>query len=278
MQSEVDGTLETASRIGRRERIHQIYALVVNEARIFMAAPLNAVFLTAMAVVMVIFLEPLSTLSLNSRGFADKGGAKEAVPGMALFFALFMTRSVGFAFIIEHIYGTWDRLMTVFIPSEVVIAKSVVPFLYIVFHFGAVFIFGSLVFGEIFPLKFFVLAAVLAVSFAFFVVSLGICIASWVRNPQQLDIMSTLAALVLAGAGGAAVPVVDEPSSHGLNEAMQLLNPVFWGMEGYRALTLGTDPSISTTKSVIAILTSAVVLLLLSRRRSYDRGLEHLKF
>lgn len=209
----------------------QAVAVARHEARVLRQDPSPLVLLVAMPVLLIAFMHSAFRTMLVEEGFVGATGAEQAVPGMAVMFAFFLVGNVGFAFFREHGWGTWERLRAADVaPAAVVAGKVVVPLLSSLAQTSCLFALGVIVFdmriaGSVAGL------ALVAFAFACCLVALGVCVVAVCRTIMQLNTLSNLGALVIAGLGGALMPVAALP---GWARAIGPGVPSYWAMRGFQ--------------------------------------------
>jgi ABC-2 type transport system permease protein len=219
---------------------------------LLMADPAPIVLLTAMPLVMMTFLQGTSRAVLHAAGYTDATGAELVVPGMTVMFSFFGVGFIGTAFFSEHGWGTWDRLRSSrattieivlgkILPSAALILGQIV----LLFAVGAV-AFGMRVNGSVAGLAVMILACVALL------VTFSMLLTSVLKTANQLMAVVNLAAMVLAGIGGALAPVDVLP---GWAQAMAPASPAYWMLKGFRAVILergGIDATIVPAAATLA--------------------------
>jgi ABC-2 type transport system permease protein len=211
-------------------------AICRNELRVFSRDPAPLVILIVAPLLLIAFLGPAyaaAGLLLPGEG---SSGAVHVVPGMAVTFAFALVGAVGHAFFRDHAWNTWDRLRASPASSaEMLGGKMGAAFVQAAAQFSLLFGLGSLVFGL--DVHGSVPALVLVgLAFAVCVVSMGVALAAFCRTIGQVESMTNVGALVLAGLGGAVVPFALLPD---WVEAIAPVDPAYWAMRGYREVIAG---------------------------------------
>ena len=211
---------------------------------LLMADPAPIVLLTAMPLVMMTFLQGTSRAVLHAAGYANASGAELVVPGMTVMFSFFGVGFIGTAFFSEHGWGTWDRLRSSRATTVEIVLGKILPSaalmlgqMVLLFVIGVV-AFGMQINGSIAGLAVMILACV-ALLVAFSMLLTGV-----LKTANQLMAVVNLAAMVLAGIGGALAPVDVLP---GWAQAIAPAGPAYWMLKGFRAVILekgGLDATI----------------------------------
>jgi ABC-2 type transport system permease protein len=238
-------------------------ALVRHEFRTMMADRGSLVSLTLMPLVMMAFFKPLARLALTSEN-PTANGSEYTVPAMTTMFAFFLVGFVGFAFFAEHQWNTWERLRASQASNAEILVGKIVPALVLclvqqLVLFGAGFaLFGLHVRGS--------LLGVLLVSVALAVclVSVGVLLAAVLKTQQQLNAISNLGSMVLAGISGALVPLSILP---GWARTIAPIAPQYWAMRGFRAVILDGQGLAAVALPVTVLLGLAAVAAVLALRK-----------
>jgi ABC-2 type transport system permease protein len=230
-------------------------ALVRHELRVLLSDPASMLSLTIMPIVMMAFFKPLARLALTDAN-PDANGSEYIVPAMTTMFAFFLVGYVGFTFFAEHRWNTWERLRASQAGNvEIIIGKVVPAMLLCLFQqsvlFGAGFLlFGLRVNGSLLG----VLAICLALSLC--LTSLGVLMAAVLKTEQQMNALSNLGAMILAGISGALVPLSVLP---GWAQTAAPLTPQYWALRGFETVILDHGGVASIGLPVLVLLTLGVV-------------------
>ncbi len=218
----------------RRSRV-----IAANEIALMLADPGLFVFLLAMPLVLIGFVQPVFEPLVRAGSASGSTGAAQAVPGVATVFAFFAIGHVGLMFHREHAWGTWTRLRAATgTAAEIIIGKAVpigalVLGQQLVLFAGAVLLFDLDVRS---PVGVLAVAAVLSLALLAF----GIALASVFDRIEHFSAAQSVGTLVLGGFGGALTPIDLLP---GWVAAIGRLTPVHWAVQGYLAAIDGEDLS-----------------------------------
>ena len=235
-----------------------VRAIVRIELRILRHDPVPLVLLIAMPIVLMTLLSQSLGHVLLFEGYDDTPGSMHTVPGMACLFGFFSIAIVGFAIFREHGWRTWPRLRAAGVRGPALLAgKLVVPAGLLVLQHVVLFGFGVAFLG--FRVNGAWLAvALLALAFAVMVLSAGLAAAAALGTVQQLNAVTNLGTMLLAGLGGALVPVMELPK---WVQPVAIVSPVNWAMEGYRDTILDGGGVGDVVLSLAAMAGLAVVLV-----------------
>lgn len=239
-------------------------AIARNDLRMVRRDPTQLVIFTAMPLVAMAFVKPAFRADLVLQGVKGANGAEQAVPGMAVMFAFFLVGNVGLYLFSEHGWNTWDRLRTTEASTaQILIGKTVTPFLVIAVQLSVLFGVGAPLYGlrvEGQPLALVPVAIALAIC----LIALGYLLFAISKTLLQLNTLATLGAIVLAGLGGAMTPLSVLPR---WARAVAPATPGYWAMRGFRGVILDGAGFRGVAPSVAALLALAVVFGLLAMVR-----------
>ncbi len=210
-------------------------AIAKHEFRIMRTDLETPLFLIAMPLLMMAFMKPMFRVALAGAGFTGANGAEQAVPGMAVMFSAFFSGYIGFSFLREHGWGTWERLRgSPASPLEIMMGKIGPGLLVSVLQLLALFIIGGMIFdlrvsGSILALG--VMCAVLGLT----LISFGVMITALSRTSQQLNAISSAGGMLFTTFGGALVPL---PLMPGWTRSIAPITPTYWAMRGMRSVIL----------------------------------------
>jgi ABC-2 type transport system permease protein len=230
--------------------------------------PVPLVLLVVVPVVFIAVLKPAGFLALIVEGYVGTNGAEQAVPGAAVTFSLFATGLVGLSFFREHGWGTWARLRAAASPAEILAGKLLPLAGFVLAQLGLLFGLGMAGFGL--HVRGPVLAiALFCLPVAGCVIALGLLLVGLARTLPQLNALANLTATLLAGVGGAVMPVRLLP---GWARAVAPASPAYWSMRGFKAVILdgGGFGALLTPSAVLLAFTLA--FLALAARLSFDEG------
>jgi ABC-2 type transport system permease protein len=209
-------------------------ALASHEGRLLRRDPFPLVILVAMPLAIIAFFRPALALALFSEGYTHANGSEQAVPGIAVTFAFFIVGFVGLAFFRERGWNTWDRLRGAASVGEIVTGKllpigaTALLQIAVLFGVGAV-AFGFRITGSPFAL------ALMCMVLPICPIAFGVALVSVARTLQQVNVVANVGTVVLAGVGGALVPLSLLPA---WAAAIAPLTPTYWAMRGFRSVVL----------------------------------------
>jgi ABC-2 type transport system permease protein len=241
--------------------IRRSLALARQELLLLRQDPTPLVVTIAMPLVIVSFVKAEFRVTLRGSGFPHATGAEQAVPGMAIMFGFFLVGFLGLAFFREHGWNTWDRLrMTLLSRGDIILGKSLVGLTVVVFQLTALFAFGVLVYnlkinGSLAGL------ALVGVSLAISTVAIALMFTSLCRTVQQLQAVTSLGAIALAGLGGALAPVAILPVAA---RRVSPATPTYWAMRGFNSVLLQGKGVGSIIEPVLVLLTFSAGFLLVA--------------
>jgi ABC-2 type transport system permease protein len=237
--------------------IRTVAVIARNEVQLMLVDPFPFMLLVVMPLVLV----PFFTGGLI-------GGAVTSIPGLAGLFGFLGTIVVGFAFIRDHGWRTWDRLRVTGLPPATIVIGKALPLL-MLFVLQQVLLLlvgwailhmpwrGSLAAG-----------AVVVVVIAVTEVTLGLLATTFATNIHQLNIVLQGGSLIAAGIGGAIAPLTALP--HWMARVAPL-SPVYWSLQSLRGVVaLGWDLTDARRSIAILLGISAAAFLLTVGRYRHD--------
>lgn len=192
------------------------------------------------------FVMPLVVLAFVEGGFTvflqvqDPGagfsGADLAAPGLATMFGFMSLSSIGFLFLGDHAWGTWNRVRSLGIrASQIMAGKLSVAYLAQL----ALFTFVMICAVTLFDLRVRgALLALVAIELVLALVAVSYCAlaCSLCRNQAEFNAFTYLGALVMAGLGGALTPFETLP---GWAQSLAPLVPTYWSVRAFESVILG---------------------------------------
>ncbi len=195
-------------------------------------------------------------MALFAEGHVQATGAEQAVPGLTVTFSFFLVGFVGLVFFREHGWGTWDRLRASAGRREILIGKLVPVAVVAALQIAVLFLVGWAGFGM--RVKGSLLAlGLLCAALPACPLALGLAVVAFARTLQQVNVMANLGTVVLAGLGGALVPVSLLPGWAG---RLAPAFPTYWAMRGFRAVILDGHGVGAVLLPIGMLLAFAVVL------------------
>jgi ABC-2 type transport system permease protein len=227
----------------------RVRAVLLLEARLMLRDPVPLVVLLVMPLLLMGFLKP--ALALATVGPADANGAEQAVPGMTVMFASFLVGHVGLAFFREHGWGTWQRVRASSARSvEVMVGKVLASLLLFVAVLGCLLGGGGWLLGLDVRGSLMAFVAV-AAAFAVALLGLGLALVAVSRTLAQFSAVANLGGLLLAGLGGALVPLRLLP---GWVQTVAPVSPGYWAMRGFTDVALHGRGATAVALPVLVLL------------------------
>ncbi|MDQ3106620.1 MAG: ABC transporter permease [Actinomycetota bacterium] len=233
-------------------------ALARHEFRTMLSDKASLLTLTLMPLVMMAFFKPLARLAL-ARDNPGVNGSEFTVPAMTTMFAFFLVGFVGFSFFAEHQWNTWERLRASQASNvEILVGKITPAFILCLVQQAVLFAAGYVLFGL--RIRGSVIGVVLiCIALSLCLVSVGVLMAAVMRTQQQLNAISNLGAMVLAGVSGALVPLSVLPD---WARAVAPVAPQYWAMRGFQSAILGdSGRGISPVFLPVAVLLAFALVL-----------------
>lgn len=162
-------------------------------------------------------------------------GFAQASPGNAVIFAMFFIVYGASSILLEREQGTLRRLLTTPASKFAILGgKLLGVFIAGVLQVGVLVVFGQIFFDVPWGQSPAALAVMIA-AFSFSITSLGMLLAALVRTYAQLDAMTTLIIMPLAGLGGAMWPIEIVPD---FMQRIALWLPSGWAMKGFQDIVV----------------------------------------
>lgn len=231
-------------------------AIVRNELVILRRDPSYVIVMMVMPLIVMAFIKSAFRPALAASGLVGANGAEQAVPGVAVLFSFFLMSNTGFSIFREHGWGTWERLRAS--PAkvgEIMVGKAVVPLLIALTQLAVLIGLGSWVFSLHLRGSWIGLVLI-SVAQALCLVSLAFALVALCRTMMQLNAISTVGTMVLAGLGGAITPIPFLPS---WARAVAPGVPSYWAMRGYRSVIIESSGVGAVMLPVVMMLGFSVV-------------------
>lgn len=248
--------------------IRRSLAIARHELRVQRRDSFSIVILFVVPVIMMSFTESAFGPILVDEGYAGATGAEQVVPGMAVMLAFFMVSYVGFAFLIEHGWNTWDRLRaSAATNTEIIAGKTAPRLVLLLMQLAFVFTIG-LIFLDL-DVRGPLLALVpVAFAFSLTLVLLGVALAAVSRTAQQLNSIAMLCLVVFGTMGGAFVPFDSLP---GWAQTLAPITPTYWAMRGFQSVILdGGGLSVVLLPTAVLLLWSLACAVIALRRFRFE--------
>lgn len=231
--------------------MERIGALFRHNVRLLVGDP-GPLFLFILTPLMVMaIMRPSMRTVLQVQGFPDANGAEQIVPAFTVMFAFFWIPVVGRNFIVEHGWGTWERLRaSVATPAEVMIGKTAPAVVIIIVQSVLLFTIGTLVFGldSAGPI---LAVAILVIPLVACICALTLAIVGISSTLTQMDAMGNMFTMVFAALGGSLVPTSALPD---WAETISPATPNYWVNEAARDIILKGEGVESALVSSAALL------------------------
>lgn len=246
--------------------------LAGHELRLQRDDSLPLLLLVVLPSAVVVFFQPALELALFAEGHVHANGSSQAVPGVAVTFSLFLVGYVGLSFFRDHGWGTRDRLRVVPAARSQILAAKLLPLILLAWaQLAILFAVGFLLFDLQSNGSILALAAV-AVVFATVPVTAGVVAVAFARSLQQVNVVANLGSIVIAGLGGALVPLSLLPD---WVRAVAPASPAYWAMRGFRSALLERGDMSDVALPIVVLAAWSIVFLglALARLRRADAPL-----
>lgn len=216
------------------------------------------------------FLMPLAILAFVEGGFSiflkidypgsDFSGADLAAPGQATMFGFMSLASIGFLYLGDHAWGTWDRVRSLGVrPWQIMTGKLGTAYVVQLLLFAFVMTAGAVLFNLTVRGPITALIAIELVM-ALVIIGYGLIACAVSNNQAQFNAFAYLGALVLAGLGGALTPFNTLPD---WAQTIAPATPTYWAVQAYETVILrgGGLDQIVLELAVLALFAAAFFIL-----------------
>jgi len=201
---------------------------------------------------------------VRSAGHRGADGADYAVPGFTVMFAFYMVGTLGFGFINEHGWRTWDRLrIAPASPAAIMLGKLLPYGAASIIQFSLLFAVGWLLLGMSAPSSLPALVA-LVIAVIAVVLSLAMFLVAVCRTAQQVIAISNVINIVFAAIGGSLLP---RDSLASWIRSASPVTPHYWAVRGFDDILTGSGRLTDVVPEIGVLLAMASVLVLLTVRR-----------
>jgi ABC-2 type transport system permease protein len=180
---------------------------------------------------------------------------EQTVPGFSVMFTFWLAAIIaGGIFAEKRVYRTWQRTLIAPVPRWAIIASRIAAYVTLglaqmTLLFAAGWLFFGLSLGSDIPALILLLTAVALVTTTF-----GFLISSLIKDAVLMNMTTNLLVLILAGLGGAIVPIVLLP---GWAQQLSVLTPHYWAMHGIQQVIILDNGLADVLPQLLALLTFA---------------------
>lgn len=247
--------------------VHRVAAVARVQLRVMALDRASLVGLAVVPLVVAAFAQPIFRPILHAAGYSRASGAEQSIPGLGAMFSLYISPLVSAAIFQEFSLLTWDRIRSSRLSvTELFLGKGIPWFGFGLVQQALLFALAPLLSlhseGPVAG------ALILAISVAFFAICYGYFLAAIAQSYQQLQTLSLVGSILIAGTGGALAPVTNLPS---IVHLVAPLNPIYWATQGYRGVLLDGASISYASAHAAAVIGCGVVLFTYARLRfNYD--------
>ena len=172
----------------------------------------------------------------GSEGRALPSNFEQTVPGFAVMFTFWLAAIVaGSIYAEKRIYLTWQRTLVAPIPRWAIIASRIAAYVLLgLAQMTILFAAGWLLFGLDLGSDI-VALFLLLISVALVTTTLGFLISSLIKDGVLMNMTTNLLVLILAGIGGAIVPIILLPE---WAQRVSIFTPHYWAMDGIQQVII----------------------------------------
>jgi ABC-2 type transport system permease protein len=203
-----------------------------------------------------------ATQTLSAGHIVKIGPFDQALPGYAIFFALFGLNAVAATILQEKEDGTFRRLLIAPIQKYALLGgKMLAQFLVTMAQLSIIFLVGSFVFKV--QMHDWLTVSLLLMSTSFAATGLGMLLVSLVRTRAQITPAVSLVVLVTSAIGGAWWPLFLEPA---WLQHLAKIGITAWAMEGLNGSMLLGKGFMDILPDILGLLAYGLICLMLALR------------
>jgi len=239
-----------------------VVILAGKEIRTVRRDPLVYILLVAMPLALIAFLGGGIERLVETAGGQITNGANFVVPAYTITFAFYMIGTLGFGFINEHAWGTWDRLRAAPVQATSIMLGKLVPYAAVsCLQFAVLFGIGWVVLGMSRPASPIAMVAVTIATIAV-VLSTAMALVAICRTAQQVVAIGNVVNIVFAAIGGALLP---EASLAPWIQHLSVFTPHYWAIQGYEKILnenaglQGVAVNVGVLLGIAAVLTAVTI-------------------
>lgn len=239
-------------------------AIGLHELRVLSRDPATVIFVLVMPLLLAALMQQMYRAALVADGIQGGNGAELAVPGMAVSFAAFGAGYVGFAFLRDHGWATWDRLRATPASSADIITGKVAPAVALTVAQMMTLLLAA---GPLFDFRVtgsWVALTALVVALAVCLNALAVAVVAFTRTSQQFNAVTGLIGLILATLGGAFVPAAMMPD---WAQTVAPALPTYWAIDGLHDIVLHGAALPGISRHLAALTAAAAALAVIAALR-----------
>lgn len=197
-----------------------------------------------------------------SKNQAQPNAVQQSVPAWLVFGMFFILIPLSSTLIIEKQQGTLQRLRSMRVSTTAYLAGKFIPFFIInqiqlAIMVGSGFFLIPLLGGEQLtiagnPL----LLGAVAFATSFAAIGFGLFIASFAKTIEQATAIGGASNIILAAIGGIMIPKFVMPEAM---QAISNISPMSWALDGFLAVILNSESSVSIATYIAALCTFAII-------------------
>lgn len=236
--------------------LRRVLSLFRHEVRIIRTDPTPIILLALVPLVAIQLGKPLFGAFLQQHGLAGANGSEQAIPGFVILFSLYLPGYVALAFFREHAWATWDRLRVSGATTMEIVVAKLLPWVclgllqqVLLFSLGRAF--GLPFHGSVGAL------VLVGVTMVVTWMALAMALTALARTTQQINAFTNMGGIVLAGLGGAVVPLAAFP---GWVATIAPALPTYWAMRGFHSVLIDEASYGAVALPVVVLLLFTVAL------------------
>jgi|ERR1700688_2138811 len=247
--------------ISRRERgaWRQYTALLHNQMRFMWADKEGVVLMLVVPIISIAFSQKLFEPLVHLEGYPHATGSIQSVPGLGIFFLLYLPTMLSVSMFREHIWNTWSRLRVLSVSKGTLLAGQVSAWAFVGLVQQALIVGSGLLFFGLPGGTRLLLISVPGVLLIGCCSAIGVILYSLCRDIAQISGFASIMSLVMGGTAGALVPLSVLPRFVGW---IGRLYPPYWALRAYHYSILGGNMNRNFVLPVVVLLCYFTALLI----------------
>lgn len=182
---------------------------------------------------------------------------EQTVPGFAVMFTFWLAAILaGSIFVERRLYRTWQRTLMAPVPRWAIVLSRICAYVALgVLQMTVLFVLGWLVYGMSLGSDLFALLLIMT-AMALVTTTFGFLMSGLIRDVTLMNMTTNLLVLVLAGIGGAIVPVFFLP---GWAQTLSMFTPHYWAIDGIQQVIILDSGVVDVLPQIMALLAFAIV-------------------
>lgn len=256
--------------VGSRRRgfIRQYRALVAHQLWFMWRSKEPLILIFVVPIIAIALTKRLFAPLLHIEGHVSANGTEQSVPGMAIFFCLYLPTFLSISMYKEHVWGTWSRLRALAASNSVFVLGQVSPWIAVallqqmIILVAGIFVFGMSGGERVW------LAGIPCVLYILCCAAIGLLLYVLCNDISRIAGLANIIALVMGGTAGILVPLAALPTFVGW---VGRLFPPYWAFRAYQYTIFGGN-SLRNFVFPVFILVGYATLLIVAAWSALSRN------